>query len=167
MSLFDIFDDDKDIPFLNLYAANYGIEHYFNKFVELKYLFLYYYTDESNHEGEYEEITVQCERIKNNIIKCNYASINNFVGGRSDFSFFLDLHNSYQFRIKTQLYYNSYPDFDWDNKNEEIKINYPPLIEKIKFLEKDNYSLQVIDITNDPNDDNYGEYYYSKMLKIF
>ena len=81
--------------------------------------------------------------------------------------FFLDLHNSYQFRIKTQLYYNSYPDFDWDNKNEEIKINYPPLIEKIKFLEKDNYSLQVIDITNDPNDDNYGEYYYSKMLKIF
>ena len=82
---------------------------------------------------------LNCKKIKNNIIKCNYVYRLQNVGDEEDFfygeSLFFDLNNSHWFRIKTQLNFNSrFIHFVLDDDYEEIKINCPskntPLFEK-------------------------------------
>ncbi len=68
VSLFDIYDDDEkdilsELIYGLIYEDKYSIEYYFNKFVGLKDLFLYFYKVEGNH-GEYTKKTVELQKNK-------------------------------------------------------------------------------------------------------
>ena len=155
--------DDSHIHEYNDILPQYDIDNFYGKYINLKYLSLFFY-DDSTSQMIYEKI-LKCVKLSDNIIKCyDYRNESSDYEFRITESFFYDQKTEKRFRIQADICIwknENYFNFDYDNNNfEKIKfygnflndINNPLIPVVLENINDDNYSLQVIKIK-----DTYGQ----------
>jgi len=152
--------DESHIHEYNDILPQYDIDNYYGKYINLKYLSLLFY-DDSTSQMSYEKI-LKCVKLTDNIIKCyNYKNENSDYEFSITESFFYDRKTEKRFRIQADMFVwgsENYFNFDYDNNDfEKIKfqgyflndIDNPLIPVVLENINNDNYSLQVIKIEDD------------------
>ena len=152
--------DESHIHEYNDILPQYDIDNYYGKYINLKYLSLLFY-DDSTLQMSYEKI-LKCVKLTDNIIKCyDYKNESSDYEFSITESFFYDQKTEKRFRIQADMFVwgsENYFNFDYDNNDfEKIKfqgyflndIGNPLIPVVLENINNDNYSLQVIKIEDD------------------
>ena len=152
--------DDSHIHEYNDILPQYDIDNYYGKYINLKYLSLLFY-DDSTLQMSYEKI-LKCVKLTDNIIKCyDYKNESSDYEFSITESFFYDQKTEKRFRIQADMFVwgsENYFNFEYDNNDfEKIKfqgyflndIDNPLIPVVLENINNDNYSLQVIKIEDD------------------